>query len=334
MREAFFLGVDGGGTKTLAIVADGAGELRGRGLAGSSNYHDCGRAGAEGQIRRALDLACAQAGILPEDLAGACFGLSGADRPKDFAFIRTWLAPLLPGLDFRLENDTLLALRAGSPEGVGVAVVAGTGSNVVGRNAAGQTLQVGGLGPICGDRGGAPQLGAEAVVAAFLGRDGRGPSTVLAQRIEAQLGLEALADIVELEASDELKSKLDLGPLAPLVFEAAAGGDELSQSCIAESVELLAAIIVNLILAVNPEIVVVGGDIYNMPGADELFLKPLKSRMAEVLPLEPPRIGFSDLGADACVRGAALFAVESILFGKYPFSVDIVEKVSQYGDKT
>ena len=109
-----------------------------------------------------------------------------------------------------------------------------------------------------------------------------------------------------------------------IVYQAALDGDSLCRSVIAESVDLLTTITINLILVVNPEIVVIGGEIFDLPGVDELLLKPLQRRMAEVLPVQPPELGFSKLGADACVRGAALFGVESILLGKYPFAVDYV----------
>lgn len=105
------------------------------------------------------------------------------------------------------------------------------------------------------------------------------------------------------------------------VFAAALGGDAFAGSLVRRSVDTLAVVFHNLILTVNPEVVVIGGDIYDMPGVEELFLSPLTAWLERSLPFVPPAIQLSSLGAEACIRGAALFATESLLSGKYPFSV-------------
>lgn len=143
--------------------------------------------------------------------------------------------------------------------------------------------------------------------------------------LESEASLEALIRKVvsRLEAGE--RSSLDgRVPVARDIFEAASEGDDLCCDVIRRSVELLATVAVNLVLAVNPEVFVVGGDVFDMPGAKELVLDPLQRRMEEVLPFEPPIIEFSMLGSNACVTGAALFGVESILLGKYPFAFDYV----------
>ncbi|MBW2702954.1 MAG: hypothetical protein JRF33_19200 [Deltaproteobacteria bacterium] len=310
MTERFVLGVDGGGTKTLALVADSQGRVLGMGRAGSSNYQDCGRAGAEKQIRRALDLACRNAGIATSQLEAACLGLSGADRPRDFEFIRGFLDPLLPGLSSRLVNDSLIALRAGTEDGVGIALVAGTGSNVIGRNAEGQTLQVGGLGPLSGDRGSAPQIGQEAVVAAIMGQDGRGAATVLTARIMEKLSLDRLDDIIELEFFDNLEGRLNLGFLAPLVFEAAASGDVEAQRILVDSGHSLAgsaAVIASSLFSGEQTLRLVFGGSVLQKGASPLLIETVVDDLRQVCPGLKTRI--LDLPP---VAGAVLFALDDL----------------------
>jgi len=310
MTERLVLGVDGGGTKTLAMVADSQGRVLGLGQAGSSNYQDCGRAGAEKQIRRALDLACRNAGMAASQLEAACFGLSGADRPKDFEFIRGFLDPLLPGLSIRLVNDTLIALRAGSEDGVGMALVAGTGSNAIGRNASGKIMQVGGLGPLSGDRGSAPQIGQEAVVAAIMGQDGRGPETVLAARIMEKLGLERLDDIIELEFFDNLEGRLNLGLLAPLVFEAAASGDAEARHILVDSGHAMArsaAVIAGHLFSGEQALrLIFGGSVFQK-GVSPLLIETVVDDLRQVCPGLKTRI--LDLPP---VAGAVLFALDDL----------------------
>ena len=109
------------------------------------------------------------------------------------------------------------------------------------------------------------------------------------------------------------------------VFEAALGGDELARTLVSRSVDLIAVASHNLTLTINPEIIVIGGDICEMPGVETLFMRPLRLRLERALPFPSPQIELSSLGAEACVTGASLFAVESLLSGKYPFAVDYPE---------
>lgn len=113
------------------------------------------------------------------------------------------------------------------------------------------------------------------------------------------------------------------------VYEAALRGDELATTLIQRSVDLLAVATLNLVLVVNPEIVVVGGDIYEMPGVRELFIEPLAEKLRRALPFAAPVIELSSLGAEACLRGASIFAVESLLSGKYPFAVEYAKAVNE-----
>jgi N-acetylglucosamine repressor len=106
------------------------------------------------------------------------------------------------------------------------------------------------------------------------------------------------------------------------VFEAALVGDELARTLISRSVDLIAVAIHNVTLTINPEVIVIGGDICEMPSVEDLFVRPLRLALARALPFAPPDIVLSSLGADACVTGASVFAVESLLSGKYPFTMD------------
>jgi predicted NBD/HSP70 family sugar kinase len=143
--------------------------------------------------------------------------------------------------------------------------------------------------------------------------------------LESKGSLGALVDqVVSRIEGGESSAIAGRSPVARDVFEAAAKGDHLCGEVVRDGVALLSTVAVNLVLTVNPEVFVVGGDVFDMPGAAELLLEPLRRRMEEVLPFEPPIVEFSTLGSDACVTGAALFGVESILLGKYPFAFDYV----------
>jgi N-acetylglucosamine kinase-like BadF-type ATPase len=221
------LGVDVGGTKTLAAVCDDGGRVCGVARAGGANYQDAGTEAAARQIRAAVETALARAGIARADVVHFAFGVSGADREADFAAIRRLLEPIAPAGRTTLVNDTLVALRAGTADGVGVCCIGGTGANCIGRNRFGVVKKVGGLGFVSGDSGSAGDVVLAALTAALWGHEGRGPHTALYGRFCAELGLRALEDIVELGYFSRGQA-LDLGRLAPLVFEVAAAGDAVA----------------------------------------------------------------------------------------------------------
>ncbi len=304
----FALGVDAGGTKTLAAVADAQGRVAGVGRAGSANYQACGRAGAAEQLRRAVAGALAQAGLEAGALEAACFGVAGADRAVDFGVIRELIAPLAGGLQPRLENDTVVALRAGTPDGVGVALIAGTGSNAIGRSADGRQHQVGGLGRLTGDYGSAGQLAEAAVVAAFKGLDGRGPATELSRRIPEALGLAQLVDIIEFEFYDMPRGPLDLGRLAPVVFEAAAAGDGVARAVLeqagAEVARAVLVVIEQLFAPGQPVTVVFGGSVFTR-GASPVLIESVQRAVRA----ERPGVRFVRLAVEP-VLGAVGFAFD------------------------
>ncbi len=229
-----FLGVDGGGSKTIACVADRAGRVLGAGRGGGSNFQVVGEDCAAEAIRLAIARAMERAGVSAGTIVAAGFGLCGADRAVDFDTCRRLLAGVSPVPVFTLTNDTTIALRAGTSDGVGIGLVAGTGANQIGVNRHGVLHRVGGLSRILGDSGGALDLGEQAIAAAMRGHDGRGTPTALYDLITARLGLPHLEDVIEFYFVGA-REVFDPASLAPLVFEAATGGDPVATQLIAEA---------------------------------------------------------------------------------------------------
>lgn len=288
------LGVDAGGTKTLALVSALDGRVVGGGKAGPGNFQAVGVDLAKGQVKRAIDLAIESAGVTPADLEAAFYGMAGADRPADFAIIEKFLTEVNPAPRVGLENDATIALRAATGDGVGVVAVCGTGTNVIGFNREGKRVQVGGLGYMFGDGAGANHIGMLAVRMATRGHDGRGKPTVLYDMLCRKLHLENLDDLVE-RFYPGSESRVHVAFLAPVVFEAAQRGDEAACDILREvGEELATAILAALRKLFSPgdsvKIVLSGGVFANaddpvmtdtleshvlreFPGADFILLK-------------------------------------------------------------
>ncbi len=231
---SLFLGVDGGATKTLAVIVDATGREIGRGMAGSGNQAAVGLERAVASIRSAVAAASPQArsdGVF----RAAWIGLAGVDRPGD----RDRLLPHLGALAdvVRLTNDAELALT-GLDGAVGVAMIAGTGSIAVGRDATGTMARSGGWGHIIGDEGSGYELGRLALKAAARAADGRGPQTALLPAIMAAWQLsrpDAMIDRVYPEGD-----KGEIARLSALVFAAARDGDVVARRIVRDAATELA----------------------------------------------------------------------------------------------
>jgi N-acetylglucosamine kinase-like BadF-type ATPase len=177
------LAVDGGGTKTQAVVADLEGRILARGLAPSSTVHNVGfeqsclalTTAIEGALVNVLGPQSGSQGRAwgAARISAACFGLAGVDSPEDEAQVARWVREQAITSTFTVVNDSELILAGGTPEGWGVALVAGTGSVCLGRTREGRTVRVGGWGPILGDEGSGYQIAVSALRLVTQTADGR-----------------------------------------------------------------------------------------------------------------------------------------------------------------
>jgi len=111
---------------------------------------------------------------------------------------------------------------------------------------------------------------------------------------------------------------------AEAVCMAALRGDSLACSVIEETVKMYTVLLQNIILILDPEIVLIGGDICNLPEMEKLFLKPIRQYIERIVPFTPPQIIEASLGGDAGIIGAAYMATESLLLGMYPYKIEQV----------
>jgi N-acetylglucosamine kinase-like BadF-type ATPase len=215
------LGVDGGGSKTHALVADERGEVLGFASSGRSNWEDTGLEAAGAALAEAIGGALAAAQVPPGALAASAFGLAGLDWDPDRPMLGALLDPLGLAGPRRLENDSFIALRAGASRPFGVVVIAGTGHVAAGRDPAGRTVRTLGLGPMYGDFGSATDVAEEAVRAVADAYTGRGPATSLSRRLPALAGCASAEQLLQRLS----RRMVPLPEAAPLVLAEAEAGD-------------------------------------------------------------------------------------------------------------
>lgn len=236
--SAFAVGVDGGGSKTLAVVVDAEGHERGRGMAGSSNHTGVGIEQAVQHIYSAVEDAARQAGcVLP--LQSAWFGLAGVDHRADYDLLLPYLRPLAQSV--YLTNDAELTL-SGLPGSVGIALIAGTGSIALGHDARGTVARAGGWGHIIGDEGSGYELGCRCLQAVARATDGRGQATLLVDMLLKHWRLDDASEMIGKVYNDA--DKATIAALSALVFAAARDDDEVACGMVEDAARELALVTV------------------------------------------------------------------------------------------
>jgi|YNPBryantNP2012_1023418.scaffolds.fasta_scaffold00418_15 N-acetylglucosamine kinase-like BadF-type ATPase len=220
----YFLGVDVGGSKTHALIADASGHALGFGQSGPGNPESVGYERLARVLQEATDEALSAAGISREMIAGAGFGIGGYDWPSQRPAMLEAIGALGLSAPVEIVNDALIALLAGAEQGWGVAVVAGTSCNCWGRSPDGREGRMTGFSWL-GEAAGAGELVLKALQAIALEWTRRGPATRLTR---------AFVELAGLPDVEALLEALTIGGLyigaeaAPVVFRVAAEGDEVA----------------------------------------------------------------------------------------------------------
>jgi len=219
------MGVDGGGSKTYAVITDAEGNLLGEGLAGGANYQKIGLDSAMEQISTAMNQALAQAGVQHRDIDFVQYTLAGADRDSDMIRLESGLKKI-PVANWNLACDTMAGLRAGSESNAGIVLVCGSGTNAFGRSLDGRVVQTGGFGYLYGDFAGGNHMAIETFRAAVRSWEHRDIPSVLTYKVPAFLGFASMEALLD----DFLDRNIRSVPteLTIVLHEAAEAGDELS----------------------------------------------------------------------------------------------------------
>jgi len=220
----YVLGLDAGNTKTVALLARLDGAIIGSGRGGCGDIYGAGSPeAAMAQVDAALAGALARAGLDLDltRLSAACCSMAGADWPEDFELIRCELEARGLRHNVSIYNDAFGALRAGTPDGFGVAVACGTGTATGARapdgrlwhNSYWQVPQ------------GAHDLGQRALDAVYRAELGLDPPTRLKQHVLDFFKLPTVEQVLHRTTARDRAPNPDLGPLARVLLDEAHAGD-------------------------------------------------------------------------------------------------------------
>jgi N-acetylglucosamine kinase-like BadF-type ATPase len=282
-QHDLILGVDGGGSKTVAWLArrEQPGRAIGRGRAGPSNCRSVGISRATASLDRAIESAFDDADLTTLTVAAACLSLAGADRPDEQQQIRTWADQRKLASRLTITNDAISVLYAASSDGIGIALISGTGSLAIGCNAKGETTRCGGWGGLFGDEGSGYQISIAGLRAAARAADGRGPKTKLLSSLLDHFKISDPSELIPVIYSEKT-DRSTIASLAPIVFQAGDSGDAVAAGIVdaaandlSEMVETLAT---RLEFAGDPfALAVTGGVLLQQPTLVDL----LRGRLSE-----------------------------------------------------
>lgn len=300
--------VDGGNSKAEALLVGRDGTLLSAVRSGTVSHQKVGWHGAETGIMALAAGAAERSGTaatLPLAAVGS-YSLAGADFPAETRRLRRSIERL--GLTGRVvvRNDTLAALRAGSERGWGVVLICGHGVNGAAIGPTGRRAGFDALGEYSGDWGGGGGIGEAALAAAVRARDGRGPATELRDLVPEHFGLRSTGALVRTLYHGRIPWP-ELGDLAPLVFAAAARGDEVARGIVDRLAGELAAMAIALIrrtgqTRLETDLVLAGGVLRaGHPQLVDGLLARVRAVAPGVRPLvlhAPPVLGAALLGLE------------------------------------
>jgi N-acetylglucosamine kinase-like BadF-type ATPase len=240
---AYFVGIDGGGTRTTAWLADERKRILSRAVTGPANPLKVGCEASEREILGAAHQALRKARLKKSQLLKAiAVGLAGVDRPQMHRPLFAWLQQAIPARHHLLTSDAAIALRAAIGDSPGVIVISGTGSISFARDERGRVLRSGGWGAPLDDAGSGYDLGRKAIIAALRHYDGRGPYTQLTRRICLALKIPDITRVILQPLTPH-----DIAALFPLVLAAARRRDLVARRLCEEAGKDLADLAVALL---------------------------------------------------------------------------------------
>ena len=300
--SAFWIGVDGGGTRTRAVVAGEDLVPMGRGASGPANAATRPLPLVVETILEATSDAAASAVVSVRRAERVGVGLAGVESAGLVQPLTAALEEHFGAGRVFVTTDARIALAGaspGDPDGPGVVLIAGTGAIAFGRGLDGAEARAGGWGPLLGDEGSGYAIARQGLAAVVRELDGRGPKTEIRRLLfESERGIHTLEELL----SKIYRSEGGAGDVAayfPLVLAAATGGDGEARRILGEAGKELALAAITVIRKLHLEtesfpVSTVGG----VFAAGALLIGPLAAELHAVAPgarvgppAYPPEIG-------------------------------------------
>lgn len=276
-QSNYYLGIDGGGSKTDAVIIDDEERVLGAGLSAGSNVTFTTHESAVHSYVSAITDALTAASLEPQSITAAGCTFASAARTA-FDQVGIGVAPKA------LPEPAVAFERAGVQDRVGVVLIAGTGSSCVGYGRNSVPSYVGGWGAVLGDDGSAYFIGRTAIRRVLSAADGRTPPTSLTEKALDYFSIQRPREIIRVFAGTCVNQTLAAG-FAARVSEAANEGDQAAVDILAEAgaeLSQMALFVAGRTFAADEEFsLVLAGGVF---GAGKVLVEQITRPFAEKYP--------------------------------------------------
>jgi N-acetylglucosamine kinase-like BadF-type ATPase len=243
-RMQYVLGVDGGNTKTIALLAALDGAILGAGRGGCGDIYNAyagstwpdSAAAAVANIEYAVVSALQAAHVAPGDIATAVFNMAGADWPEDFSYLRAAMEARGFGRAIFIQNDAMGVLHAGAADDIGVSVICGTGAATGACGPDGRTWH---SSRWQDQTQGGEHLSRKALEAVYRAELGMESPTTLRGRMLAFFDMHSVEEILHHLTARRKHEQVSADGLAPLLLDEAQEGDSVALAVVREHGEAL-----------------------------------------------------------------------------------------------
>lgn len=237
METSYIMGIDGGGTRTSAIVAGVDGRVVCHLSGQSINYNSVGMEAARGNMKQLVHKIRENHGIYR--FAAVCIGTSalfqGADDEEKHAFTNE----IFHTERVILKSDICVALESLLTDGACALAISGTGSMCAVRDDSGNIRHTGGWGYILGDEGSAYHIAISGIKAAIAAYDGTGPATSLQNTVMQHFKIRDMQELVTCFYNPVI-AREEVSLFATQVAACAESGDTVALDTVRRSAGLLA----------------------------------------------------------------------------------------------
>lgn len=308
MKKKYYIGLDGGGTKTQCVITDENLKPLYECNGGPSNFLLIGTKTVSETILGLIKQSVNHLSISNDQIESIVIGTAGAGRQNDADKLKIVFKTLASdsGFDFKsfqVEHDARIALEGAFSGLPGSILIAGTGSIMFGKDKSNNLHRVGGFGRYIGDEGSGGFIGRKGLSAVAKDFDGRGKETMLTSLLAEKYEIVTAPQLI----TEIYSNNFHIANMAPLVIKAAAQGDEICHAILDDNIEELILHIRAMQNKIKEDLLrlcLVGGAI----STDNYYADMLKTKVKDTMP--SVKIVNADLPP---VMGAALMAKNSVL---------------------
>lgn len=226
----YFIGMDGGGTKTKCIITDENLNQLFETVGAASNFLVIGKEVVSQTVFDLIGKCVSAAKISLEDVEAIVLGTTGGGRRSDAELLEKQIfsdakSKSVSINKFKVESDARIALEGAFSGKAGSILIAGTGSIMFGKDDKGEIHRVGGFGRFIGDEGSGYRIGRKGLNAVARFMDGRAKPTKIADLLEQVFSISTSEQLI----TEVYRNNFDIASAAPIVFDAADSGDKVAQ---------------------------------------------------------------------------------------------------------